>query len=332
MSSNNTGYSAKVAAKSVSPSGIVLTTFVATFPRFILPEINTHRVFSRNSASSRAIPVAIQMKKILKHPFVPEKFGKNQPGMQATQYLEGDELLEAQSIWVESRNNAVRSALQLLLGRKVVAEYFADSDWQNMDAIGDNIIHLLDEYTKDIRSGEHSYLNVHKQTANRLLEPYAWHTAIISGTEWENFFSLRIHKDAQPETLKAASLVLNAANNSQAQEMDYSNWHLPLVTEEEKESLNYDYDVLKNVSAGRCARVSAETHEGKRDFEKDIQLAKTLVEDSHMSPLEHQATPETPLGGIQVWSGNFRGWKQYRKEIPFESNYFLKESWGADHL
>src|SRR4051812_50181214 len=77
------GFDAKVLADSVSPAEHRLTTLEATFPRFVLAEFNTHRVFSRNSASSRAIPVAKQLRRVLDDPYVPIEFGSNKPGMQA---------------------------------------------------------------------------------------------------------------------------------------------------------------------------------------------------------------------------------------------------------
>src|SRR4051794_11829677 len=83
------GFDAKVLADSVSPAGHRLTTLEATFPRFVLAEFNTHRVFSRNSASSRAIPVARQLRRVLDDPYVPIEFGSNKPGMQAGPALSG---------------------------------------------------------------------------------------------------------------------------------------------------------------------------------------------------------------------------------------------------
>ena len=47
---------AVIAADSINVKGKRITTFIVTMPRIVLAELNTHRVFSRNSASSRAIP------------------------------------------------------------------------------------------------------------------------------------------------------------------------------------------------------------------------------------------------------------------------------------
>lgn len=89
------GYEAKVLADSVSPAGVRLTTLEVTFPRFILAEVNTHRMLSRSSASSRAIPIEKRIKAVEEDPFVPEAFGRNRKGMQATEVLEGGEADDA---------------------------------------------------------------------------------------------------------------------------------------------------------------------------------------------------------------------------------------------
>src|SRR5260221_3370646 len=83
-------FEAKVLADSLSPAGYRLTTLEATFPRFVLAEVNTHRVFSRNSASSRAIPIAKQLRRVLEEPYVPIEFGSNQPSMQPAPSLRPD--------------------------------------------------------------------------------------------------------------------------------------------------------------------------------------------------------------------------------------------------
>jgi hypothetical protein len=71
---------ARILLDSVSSAGIRLTTLEVEFPRYLLAEFNTHRQFSRNFRSSRAVPVERMLTEIEQHPFVPLYFGKNQPG------------------------------------------------------------------------------------------------------------------------------------------------------------------------------------------------------------------------------------------------------------
>ena len=297
------GFDAKVLADSVSPDGYRLTTLEATFPRFVLAEFNTHRVFSRNSASSRAIPIFKQLRRVLEDPYVPIEFGSNQPGMQAGEPLGGEQRLAAEREWLAARDDAVRRVVALVAGPSEVA---AGED------LPDALVRIEQIYKGEQRPGE--WLNVHKQVANRLLEPFMWHTVIVTATEWENFFNLRCHGDAQPEIRRIATAMRAAREESAPAELGEEEWHLPLVRPEDREQIDSLEDLIK-VSAGRCARVSYLTHAGQRDLAADIGLYDRLLEGGHMSPLEH---PAQPAG--EEWCGNFHGWRQYRKTLAGEAN------------
>ena len=135
-----------------------------------------------------------------------------------------------------------------------------------------------------------------------------WHTVIVTATEWDNFFRLRLAENAQPEIRVAAQLMREAIDASRPEPVDIGSWHLPLIQEDER---SLPIETQKMVSAARCARVSYLTHDGKRDIEKDIELCERLRSDRHLSPFEHVATPS----GDAVFHANFRGWVQLRKEI-----------------
>ncbi len=106
--------SAKVLLDSINKAGDRLTTMEVTFPRFVLAEFNTHRVFSRNSASSRAIPIQKIIKAVMESPVIPVWWGKNQPGMQAEVELVGEERAAAEAAWLRARDRAVESAQDML--------------------------------------------------------------------------------------------------------------------------------------------------------------------------------------------------------------------------
>ena len=296
-------FDAKVLADSISPAGRRLTTLEATFPRFVLAEFNTHRVFSRNSASSRAIPIFKQLRRVLEDPYVPIEFGANQPGMQAGAPLEGGARLAAEGEWLGARDDAVRRVLALVAGPDELAPD---------EGLPASLARIEQTYKGEQRPAD--WLNVHKQVANRLLEPFMWHTVIVTATEWDNFFNLRCHADAQPEIRRVATAMRDARQASQPAELGDDEWHLPLVRPEDREQVDSLADLLK-VSAGRCARVSYLTHAGKRDLAADIELHDRLLESGHMSPLEHPARPTE-----DEWCGNFRGWRPYRKDVPGEAN------------
>ena len=271
------GYYAKILRDSIGPNGIRLTTFEVSFPRIVLAEYNTHRSFSRNSASSRAIPVEKMLMRVENDPFIPLYWGKNQKGMQADQELSAAEQAEAVAVWLEARD---MMATQV---RKLVS------------------------------------LGVHKQIANRLLEAFLYHTVIVTSTEYDNFFALRRHKDAQPEIRRIADMMFDVFSVSSPTLLKPGEWHLPLV--DDFDSLfgeGYTIDDLVRICVGRCTRVSYLTHDGKRDPQADIDLASKLQVSGHMSPFEHAAQCLTEHEAI-TWSGNLKGWIQYRKTLPGEA-------------
>jgi thymidylate synthase ThyX len=301
------GFDAKVLADSVSPAGHRLTTLEATFPRFVLAEFNTHRVFSRNSASSRAIPVAKQLRRVLDDPYVPIEFGSNKPGMQAGPPLTGSARDAAEAEWLAARDDAVRHVLGLITSPGSVAGY-------------DDLHACLEAAQGSLKEPPAEWLNVHKQVANRLLEPFMWHTVIVSSTTWDNFFNLRCHPDAQPEIRLIATRMRDALERSVPTRLKPGGWHLPLVGEAEREEASSPGELAK-ISIGRCARVSYLTHAGTRDLAADAVLYDRLLESGHMSPMEHVARPMTPAElERSEWSGNFQGWISHRKLIPGESN------------
>lgn len=265
-------YSVKILADSLAPCKKRLTTFELTYPRFVHSELMTHRMFSRNSASSRAIPIEKMIDRVMEDPAMPVHWGKNQPGMQAEEELTGHELAVVQSEWINARNDAVFNARRML-------------------AAGG-----------------------HKQIVNRILEPWMWITVICSSTEYGNFFNLRCHPAAQPEIRKLAEMMAETYHQQSPKQLSAGEWHLPLVHLEDREQIE-DVALLGKISAGRCARVSYLTHDGKRDHQADIDLADRLSAAGHWSPFEHVATALN----LATPHGNFTGFKQYRKLFPTEN-------------
>jgi hypothetical protein len=129
----------------------------------------------------------------------------------------------------------------------------------------------------------------HHEHINRLLTPWLWTTAIISSTEWENFFALRLDPDAAEVIQTVAGLMRDVMAAITPMELQPGQWHLPFVTADEAASLSLADQRL--VSAARCARVSYLNHEGKVNVERDLALAERLRHERHWSVFEHQATP-----------------------------------------
>lgn len=290
-------YAAAILADSIA-SGVRLTTILVTMPRFLLPQFEKHRVFSISAESSRAVPVRKRIREVQENPVVPLHWGRAQAGMVAKEELRDVEQEEARAVWLKARDEAVRHAEWLL------------------------------------RLGE-GEAAVHKQVANRLLEPFLWVRLIVSATEWDNFFALRLAEDAQPEMQKVAQVMKAAMDGSEPTELLPEMWHLPLVRGEDRGEEN-----LSHLSAARCARISYLTHDGRRDVAADRALYEKLASKGHMTPLEHPAVvadtdkmegatrwwhedrvyAEETRHSSDIFIGNFRApWVQLRKTIPGEA-------------
>jgi hypothetical protein len=233
---------------------------------------------SRNAASSRAIPIEKLIERVEQDPAMPLFWGKNQKGMQAEVEMTPEERALAEARWLHARDLAVEQCRHL------------------------------------------AALGLHKQLANRIIEPWMFITVILSATEFDNWFHLRNHRMAQPEIAWVARDMWRQyhAPLRAPQMLDEGQWHLPLIDGDETAGL--DVETLKKISTGRCARVSYLNHEGQRDITHDIALHDRLSagpavgEPGHWSPFEHIAQAlATP-----THSGNFIGWKQYRKEFEAE--------------
>ena len=258
-------------------NGKRITTLQLKMPRFILAQLNTHRSFSRSTASSRAIPTSKLLEMVKNDAVQPVYWGKNQAGMQASEEVDAETKEKALQEWRLAALNASKTAEKLL------------------------------------------ELGLHKQIANRILEPFMWAETIVTATEWDNFFKLRLHEDSQPEIQELARCMKEAMDNSEPVK---SKIHLPYITLDEmedyvqgsiavdSESLNeclYQYFVP--ISAARCARVSYLNHDQSNPvIEKDLATAEKLLSAGHWSPFENQAyaLPEV------VPCRNFIGWKQAR--------------------
>lgn len=263
----------------VEPRQSELMTMELTYPRIIHSEFMTHRAFSRNAASSRAIPVEKMIKAVEEHPFVPIHWGAAQKGMQAYEEVNVKNKALCKFDWLGAAENAIVSARTLLSQ------------------------------------------GLHKQIANRLLEPWMWITVIATGnrSSWSNFFHLRCAADAEPHIQNIANQAKDAYLNSTPKVLRHRDSHLPLLSSSELSNPNYSPTDLKKISVGRCARVSYLTHDGVRDCSKDIELHDRLLSAGHWSPFEHVATVGiTPDGSNKRYGNLGIPWVQYRKQFPTE--------------
>ena len=308
--SRETNITAKVVCDSISEQGVRLTTFEIEYPRIVMSEFNTHRSLSKNSSSSRAIPIQRMLDQIESNMAIPIYWGKNKSGMQAVE--EVSKFDEAKSVlnWERSFN-----------------------------------------YTKE-RVLDMVDIGLHKQVPNRLTEPFQMMKVVVTGTDWDNFFNLRIHPDSQPEICMLAYEIYKAMEESYPVKLKAGDWHLPYVgfeywgddpkyfitkvSNDDDQSYGMKYeeylsleDAIK-ISASCCAQVSYRNTD--MSLEKADKIFNMLIKSDvlHASCFEHLATPIRSQEGLingwdfgithqnksgQLFSGNLRGWISYRQQL-----------------
>lgn len=301
---------AKIVADSVNTSGDRITTYELEYPRFIHSELMTHRLFSRNAMSSRAVPIDKMLEQVRDTPASPIHWGINKSGMQASE--EHPDVGRCEDLWKSSAHS----------------------------------VSMLAEVLKSE--------NLHKQIVNRLLEPFQMMKVVVTATEYQNFFWLRLDEDAQPEILELAAVMKSAYDESEPEVLQSGEWHTPYVEHKRyPEELIYKVDGLSvnpeqaiAISSSCCAQVSY------RNIDNTYEKAMTVYErlgvggsKIHASPFEHVASPmeytntfdhtksyinkdpkeitqddtEWEEGvthcdrNMNLWSGNFKGWVQNRQ-------------------
>jgi hypothetical protein len=302
---------ARILADSVSPDGVRMTTFEIEYPRFILAELNTHRMLSKNSASSRAIPVKTMHEHMRQTPAQPVHWGKNQPGMQANVELADNDLADAKFMWQRAQQDAMHWAQQMservglhkqvanritepwmIMKTVISGTEWANFWWLRAHADAQPEIHELAVKMWDEL----------KSSVPLLLQPGEWHLPYVKS-----------HR------LSSGELIYLDATDT------------PITTEQ-----------AKIISASCCAQVSYRKNDDS--YEKAHKIFKQLIESQpcHASPVEHQATPMEPwayetarddpqhlrehgythmtMDG-ELWSGNLRGWIQHRKLIAGEAQW-----------
>ena len=290
-----------ITAHSLSPQGDELITVLATFPRIILAEINTHRMLSKNTSSSRAIPFKKMVESVQNNPFIPIAWQKEHTGMQGTEYAQYPDTEDFKTIWLEARDNAVKSAQLAQTGS----------------------------------------VKLTKQLCNRLLEPFMWTTMLITGSRegWNNFFNLRcpqykIHQGtykSKKEALKyglsngelknwsdldwlqnneghaeihimdLAEKIYDAVNESTPEQLKAGEWHIPFedkmneheIAQLQKSNHPPYYDQKVKISTAMSAHTSYTIvgNEPVKSVEKWIELHDKLIayDPPHSSPMEHCA-------------------------------------------
>lgn len=303
--------SAKVICDSISPSGVRLTTMELEYPLIIHAEVKTHRILSLDDEEYEI--VLKQDVDLMDDPMLSRNAASNRaiPTNKILKQVENDAFYPDN--WGKNQPGMQAD------------EELSDSDKLKATRIWKRGIEDAEFWAMKLNR-----LGVHKQLANRLLMPFQYIKVIVTATEWDNFFKLRLHKDAQPEMMVLAEHMKKAMDESIPVELQPGDWHLPYVDLNEFDDSGDPISEAIKCSVARCARVSNLNHDNSTpDISKDIALADMLLVAGHMSPFEHIATPMNFAkdtfelaweNGVthkdrdnNFWSGNFRGWVMYRK-------------------
>lgn len=311
---------AHIVADSINENKSRITTFELEYPRFIHSELMTHRLFSRNAMSSRAVPIDKMMEQVRNSPATPVHWGLNKAGMQASQEHENSVLCE--------------------------------DTWRS-------VTHTATLMAETLKSK-----GLHKQIVNRVLEPFQMMKTVLTATEFENFFWLRLDEDAQPEIYELAKVMKNAYDDSTPELLGVGEWHTPYVEHFRfEDELKYGVEDSEGytrfinaeqaiaISSSCCAQVSYRNIDNS--FDKAMKVYERLgVGGSkiHASPFEHVATPmkntynwdsdkpwTNPTNTVDpvswqegvthcdkdgnLWSGNFKGWVQHRQLLKDHSKW-----------
>lgn len=185
-------------------------------------------------------------------------------------------------------------------------------------------------------------VGLHKQWTNRPLEWQQEIKVVVTSTEWENFFNLRLDsKTVQPEMVELARMIKHEIELTPEVELQPGEWHLPYITTARSPTTGSVYyyanrtgclslEDAKKISVSCCAQVSYRNLDMSLAKAEKVIKMLTKADDPHLSPFEHQATPMTlydevgPIEGwekgvthmdknAQFWSGNFQGWIQNRQ-------------------
>lgn len=296
-----------------------ITSFVISIPRIVLAEFNTHRMISRNSASSRAIPFEKMLERVQNEPFIPMKFQKDHSGMQGTEYLEGKEADRAKGHWLRGRDKAVDCARRLnvdcgvtkQIANRMLETYMyhtiicTATEWANFMALR---AHPAAEI--HIAKAAELMLEAMNASTPKELKPGEWHVPFGNGLDVERISALIDKLGLEPFTE-------NAPEN--------------LAVRAEEHGKIFDIVAIK-IATARCARVSYQNYEGGDDYDKDVALHDRLSSMGHWSPFEHCAQAmiidsEINDAGMNIingkksfgWYGNFRGFQQYRKMFEGEN-------------
>jgi len=281
-----------------------MSTFELEYPRFIHSEVMTHKMLSKNSASSRAIPVKTILDQIRNNPAMPVWWGKNQPGMSAREELTGEERDRAEFLWRHAANTFATLSEDILnevglhkqLTNRLTESFqrmktvISGTEWKNLWWLRDHS-DAQPEFHELARVMREAY----EESVPTLLAAGEWHLPYV-----ERLWTYEGGQD--------------------------------ILTYQDENDNEVSLEEAQRISSSCCAQVSYRKNDGSLEKADDIFAKLIGMDRKHASPFEHQATPiyqenytHAPMwdDGIthmrkdgMLCSGNLFGWIQYRQLIP----------------
>lgn len=261
-----------------------LITFQVVFPRIILPEVLTHRAFSRNTSSHRAVPFNKVLEIVKDNPFIPIAFQKNHKGMQGFEYFTNEEDIEKCKLgWLQARNKAVETSKTLYDGevtKQLCNRLLEPYMWCTMLITTSK--EGLDNFFK-LRCPNYNGCKSWKELCD-LDSNYNMETPILE--------RLKLSKStAEIHIQTLAEVMYDGYNESKPKVLKGNDWHIPFESQIEKDYPGIDlFDKIK-VATSLTARVSYTVIPGTKELsiDKHKELYQLLIDESHQSPQEHCA-------------------------------------------
>jgi thymidylate synthase ThyX len=317
----------EIIAHSQNTKGEEIITYVLTYPRIIHAELLTHRVFSRNSSSSRAIPANKMIDNIMNNVFVPIDWQRKHKGMQGSKYFESDLVSILNFAWKDAALSAIKHARKFAENRvtkqlinrllepfSYITVIVTATEWDNFFKL------RCPRY--ELAPGEEFFS---KKDAENWMGPQPNN---------KEFWRSANNSQAEIHIQQLAELMWNARNESMPKQLKEDEWHIPfgdkinddIILEEialeadvKKYNLKTALDIYQfyaiKIAVARCARVSYETHDGEINYKRDLDLYERLQSSEHWSPFEHVAKAMTDLEYYSYVRG-----KQPRVEIDYNEN------------
>lgn len=341
--------SATMIEDSISPYNHRLTTLEVVMPRYILAEFNTHRMLSKNSASSRAISPEKMIKSVMETPYIPIAWQKTHKGMQGFEYITDPTLIQREiEFHLEDRDYAVISTKRRIdrgvtkqLANRLLEPFMyhkvlvSGTEWENFFNL------RCPQYS--YQSGE-KFFKSRKDWTDQYEKDGGYKEDISKWTEVDWLFLNKGGADIHMMAL--AESIWDAMNESEPKKLREGDWHIPYRYHiEQLTSLALEYsengvliedkelELTLKISAAMCARTSYTTigEDGKvHTNEANLKLYEQLLKGGHMSPFEHIGRVMTEaeynnnqllsysIGSYEETYGvsrNFRGFIQYRQLI-----------------